>query len=691
MMTPTIPKEAKAKISTFKRLPVLPAILVRLIEACNDENVSLQSIASLIGTDAGLTSRVLFLANSAYYGSYNPIEHIDQAVFRMGKRTLKSVVLSAAVHQVFKGKYGFEGEVLQKFWRHCLLTALLSRQIAEKMGQGDGDQAFFAGLIHDMGRLVLSANYPEEYRELISMEDGEEILLAQESKIAAPHPEVAAWLLEKWKVDSLIVDAVFYHHESVKRIAEAFPLVKILYGAHILACMTESNHVRCDPAMELLGLSPEDTTSLLVKAEEELEKVAESLGLDIGKVATLKSKVEEMAHMFAPLEAMVAARREEEIITAIFQSVRVLCDVSDVILLVLDAEGRHLVSYGDPFLRTFRVPVGQVSGLLSRSLKLGDIVTSFDEPKETRSIMDEQLMHRLGEKGLVLVPLVSMGERIGTIIFGLDQEGRETLDKSKSLLKVMSSIAASALMIERMKREEQKKIQEEKLRTIHQFMRRIAHEINNPLSIIKNFLAILSSRLGQHGEVNREIQIIREEIDRMGRILAELSIDKMDKGIVRTRINVNTVVEELISLFRPLANQRGIKLEIKVDPTLPDIYADRDGLKQMVINLLKNSIEAVSAGGHVNLETKLEQSGEPGNYRQHVVISVSDDGPGIPASVKANLFEPMVSTKGKGHSGIGLSVVYQVVKSHGGEITCETGEDKGTRFVIRLPLMEDGL
>ncbi len=678
------------KIKSFKRLPVLPVILVRLIEACNDENISLHEIASLIGTDAGLTSRVLFLANSAYYGTYQRIEHIDQAVFRMGKKTLKSVVMSAAVHEVFKGYNGQDLESLRKFWRHSLLTALIARRIAIRTAQGDADQAFFAGLVHDIGRLVLKVNFPEAYRELMDWDGSEaSALLAEESKLVAPHPVVAAWLLEKWNLDSMIVDAVLYHHESLERIAGAFPLVKIVFSANILARMTESHHVRLEPVMSLFDLSPEDTTRLIVEAEEELDDMAKSLEIDIGakkgekKYEFLRERVEDMAHMFAPMDALIAARDEQEIVSAIYQSIRVLCDVEEAILLIYDGEGKTLVSYGDPFSKTMSIPGSQIKGLLLKGMDEGEVITSLDVPEEERSLMDEQLLRRLGKKVLIVSPLSAFGAKVGTIVFGLEERDRSLIERVKPLLKLISSVAAAAIKVERMKREEARRVQEERLKAIHNLMRRIAHEINNPLSIMKNYLAILASRLGDHSSVEREIGVIREEIDRISRLLPELSVTEEKQKRAKGPVSLNTLIEEMMRILKPIAQNRGIELNCHLAPLLPDLYGDRDAMKQIVMNLVKNAFEALEKGGKVNIETKVE----PGRSRgSEVVVEISDNGPGISPHIQAHLFEPCVSTKGKGHAGLGLSIVYQLVKEHGGEIDWVSKTGEGTRFIVRLPV-----
>jgi len=685
------------KIQSFKRLPVLPAVLMRLIHACDDEHISLQEITRLISTDPGLTTRVLYLANSAFYRTYDHIEHIDQAVLCIGKRMLKHVVLSAAVHQVFRFENGLERKWLRKFWRHSLLTALIAHHVAIKVGYKDGEQAFLAGLLHDVGRLVLYVNFPEAYSTLLHEEAfTPDAFLEAEAKIAAPHPEVAAEILSLWNIDTFIVDAVLYHHESVERLTPAFHLVKIVCAANTLARKREAGEVNYDPVLRLLGVNAEEAAALVDEAEGELEEMAQSLGIHIERddevrhLAALRGQVEDMATLFAPMEDLIQARDESEIVAALHEGIRALCDVSPVLLLLADPIDKAWVSYGDAYAREIRIARDQVDGVFERCLSRGEIVTSFEVSPKELTILDKQIIHRLGKEGIVLVPLNAMEEEIGLVAFGITVADEAQIQKLSPLLKLFAAIGATAIQTERFKCDQAKRIQEERLMAVNNLMRRIAHEINNPLSIIKNYLSILSARLGEGNEGQGEVKIIGEEIDRIRRILPGLSIKAEAKVPKRSRIDLNTVIGELLHIITPVAAKRGIEIAWMAAPSLPALYLDRDGVKQILINLLKNALEALGEGGKIVIETRQEKKvSDKGEARSFVAIEIADNGPGLDPRIKATLFEPCVSTKGKGHAGIGLSVVYQLVTEVGGEISCISEPGRGVRFTILLPLDND--
>jgi HD-like signal output (HDOD) protein/nitrogen-specific signal transduction histidine kinase len=703
-----------AQKKAFERLPTLPHILIRLVEICGDDNISLQELSRVLATDAGLTSRVLHLANSSYYRNHEKITHIDQALLRMGRNTFKNIVFSAAVHQVFSSNHGHSATHLKRFWRHSLLSAILARMIATKTGYGEPGQAFFAGMIHDIGRLVLSANFPDLYAQVLdnpSSAHEPEHVLEEERKIGAPHTEVGAWLLSNWNLDSLTVDAVLYHHEPAGRIATAFPLVKIVYAANILSINTESRGERYLEVMSFFSFSSDETSELIVKAEEELETMAHSLGIDIGTKDHLPPRedddgetcrelmhdVEDMAMLFGTLKNLTEAADEEGMLQAVHEGLRVLFDAPEVLLFLYDKDRQALVNYGDPCSESLTLNMEHKEGIPLRCLREGLILSSLDQEKGVRAIMDEQLARRLGKKGLICAPLIARGEKIGVVAVGLDEEEVVCVKKDLPLLKLFTNVAAAALHADHLKRDYARKIQSERMAAVTALTRRIAHEINNPLGIIKNFLQIIASKLGDNNGVQKEIQIIREEIDRITRILPELSDAEKAKVRVKTPVNLNTVISSIAKMIGSAAGaQREINFHLQLEPDLPKTIIDEDGMKQILINLLKNAVEAMDQGGNVYIETSITMTGkgniagEQESDRRKIRIMIRDDGPGIAPAVQAKLFEPCVSTKGKGHSGLGLSVVYQIMRDQGGNVTCDSTPGKGTTFILTLPIRSQG-
>jgi signal transduction histidine kinase len=176
--------------------------------------------------------------------------------------------------------------------------------------------------------------------------------------------------------------------------------------------------------------------------------------------------------------------------------------------------------------------------------------------------------------------------------------------------------------------------------------------------------------------------------------LKELSDFSKSRTLNRTTLDLNALLNDIVRLVsQSLPASFNIQFHPALDPSIPQIQSDRDALKQIFINLIKNAIEALTGRGNIHIETayipvSTDSSRKMGGPldRGQVRVIISDDGPGIAPEVGARLFEPYASTKGNGHSGIGLSVVYNMIKELGGSVTSSSALGKGAVFTIMLPV-----
>jgi PAS domain S-box-containing protein len=216
----------------------------------------------------------------------------------------------------------------------------------------------------------------------------------------------------------------------------------------------------------------------------------------------------------------------------------------------------------------------------------------------------------------------------------------------------------------------------------------VAHELNNPLAAILGFAQLLLKK-----EMDEESRLALETIDheasRAGRIVRDLlTLARKPEGERRGRINLNDVVTYIVGTRRYALETHGIACLSTLAPSLPAVAGDRAQLEQLVLNLLNNAEQAIRASegdaGRVAIRTRVEGAA--------VVLEVEDDGPGIPDETRDRIWEPFWTTKALGAgTGLGLTVVRDIVGSHGGEITVarsgENGERAGARFVVRLPAL----
>jgi signal transduction histidine kinase len=255
--------------------------------------------------------------------------------------------------------------------------------------------------------------------------------------------------------------------------------------------------------------------------------------------------------------------------------------------------------------------------------------------------------------------------------------------------------AALALHADQMRRAPLKKIQSERVGASAAIARKVVHEVNNPLSIIKNYLKILGTKLSEHNIAQDEIRILNKEIDHVAHILRALTSFSESEVSNPGPVNINALLSDLVKITREsLRKHSKIEVHLDLKPTLPTVITEENSLKQVFVNLIKNAAEAMTEGGNLYVKTRhissqLEDASVPegGEYQGYVEITISDDGPGIPDKIRSRLFEPFVTSKSDGHSGLGLSIVHNLIKTLNGTIMCESDEAKGTSFKIELPVV----
>jgi nitrogen-specific signal transduction histidine kinase len=212
--------------------------------------------------------------------------------------------------------------------------------------------------------------------------------------------------------------------------------------------------------------------------------------------------------------------------------------------------------------------------------------------------------------------------------------------------------------------------------------RKVVHETGNPLAIIKNYLKIVSQRLPGELDVQQELNVLGEEIDRVTQIVRSLG-KLVETPPATGTFDVNVVIGEMLALYgESLFASCGITLIKSLEANLPPVNGDRDSFKQILFNIWKNGSEAMPEGGHFIISTR----GNIIRDEQHYIeIHLSDSGPGMPHEVMERLFQPLSPNRRPGHSGIGLSIVASLVERLGGHISCQSQAGTGTSFIILLP------
>jgi two-component system nitrogen regulation sensor histidine kinase GlnL len=214
----------------------------------------------------------------------------------------------------------------------------------------------------------------------------------------------------------------------------------------------------------------------------------------------------------------------------------------------------------------------------------------------------------------------------------------------------------------------------------------MAHEIKNPLLGIRGAAQLLDEEFGTAGAREYTAIIIREA-DRLNALMEEMLDFARPHPLVRSAVNLHEVLDAVIALEHSSCRQRGIAIRLQYDPSLPDIWADRNRLMQVFLNLVRNAWEAMPHGGLLTLTTKHASQPVrvgPGGGPM-LLVELVDEGLGIPPEVQQKLFTPFFTTKAKG-SGLGLAIAHKIVEEHGGRFVIKSIPGQGTTVRVFLPV-----
>ena len=201
-----------------------PLFYDRLNETINHPRSSVDDIAKIITEDQGLTARLLRLANSPMFGWFGKVDSISKAVTIIGTQQLRDLALAASVMGVFKG---IPEDLLnmQSFWRHSIACGIVARTLATWRRETNVERFFVAGMLHDVGQLIMATTLPEIVKEMIvsSREEKKMFLMMERERLGFDHADAGGALLKSWKIPSNISDPVTYHHTPA--LADQFPKI----------------------------------------------------------------------------------------------------------------------------------------------------------------------------------------------------------------------------------------------------------------------------------------------------------------------------------------------------------------------------------------------------------------------------------------------------------------------------------
>ncbi len=222
--------------------------------------------------------------------------------------------------------------------------------------------------------------------------------------------------------------------------------------------------------------------------------------------------------------------------------------------------------------------------------------------------------------------------------------------------------------------------QAEKLASVGRLASGVAHEINNPLNGIKHCLYAIQKEPENKELVEKYLQLMNEGLEHIEAVVQKLLGFSRKSASTRQAVDLNESVRKVLALLEYRLNRKQVDLQLDLTPDLPEINGDDGLLKEVIMNLLLNSFDAVAENGHIAVKTVLQTD-------NRVALIVKDDGSGMAPEVLDKIFDPFYTTKPAGEgTGLGLSVALGIVEAHGGQITAQSTPGQGSTFTVVLPI-----
>ena len=688
-------------------LPTLPQTLVDLIDACNRKDANIQELGTIVARDVSVSTRVLQLVNSAFIGARATFSDIVQAVIYLGVDTTRNLAISVAVHETFKSMDMDEAINLSDFWYHSLLTAVLAKSLAQAVGAVDLSEAYLTGLLHDVGKLLLLKSFPEKYREILREMQSVDLEFRERESLGITHSEAAALLVGSWHLQPEIAGAIAGHHRRFNPIMEESPLARILLCADRLShCAWSDIRSVADIVCTLIAVDHETLLDCTKDSLAVAGEIAGHMGITVSKgpasgqdTASITPEAKErltdrvltFSRINGFLDNLIKAENPDRVFQVVEESLSLLCPLQGCLFLLPDGvEGQLAVngSAGNPFyrktkdLRIYTDRTKMISSCLKHLRMLDSLTfsTENDLAPEDRSLQDI-----FGTGCLMAVPVIIAGHEPGCIIIGLAPEDVEILKDRKRSVLLLAGHTGMRCRLEKTYQEHAEELAVTRVEAVAEVARSIAHEINNPIAVLQNYLAVLGVKLGDHPELAADLEIIGREIGRIGDICDQLrDLSGQVKELATESVDLHVLISDVLTFFTQfLANKQGIDFFMVLQDGLPLLQSNGTKIRQILGNLIKNAIEAIEGKGVIRVtaeKTTASAGGTPG-----VKITVEDNGPGVLLPHIEDVFHAGTTTKKDGHAGLGLAVVRKLAGELGGSAACSKNQHGGMTFTLTLP------
>ncbi len=395
-------------------------------------------------------------------------------------------------------------------------------------------------------------------------------------------------------------------------------------------------------------------------------------------------EAEALQHVTEPLISRLHLR---EMLNAVVEAIATIANYKYIIIYLLEED--QLVPQAHKGYALPLPPLRREQGVSGRVARTGQPAFVPDVRRDPDYVEAAPSV-----RSLIGVPLIHTSQTLGVLLVesdterGLDESDLKWLINVGRQLSVAIQNTRLVADLEKALQQEQaaraQLVQTEKLAAMGRLVASVAHELNNPLQAIQNALYLVKQEGGLSAQAREDLQVALTEADRMAELISRLR----DTYRPATREDfqpesLNLLIEDVRRLITTHLRHNHVTCEVDADPHLPPVRGLRDQLKQALINLSLNAVEAMPGGGQLTIRTHSEPSA------QSLLLTIADTGVGIAPEALPNVFDPFFTTKESG-TGLGLAITHDIIRRHGGHIDVQSELGHGTTFRVWLPVEPTG-
>jgi signal transduction histidine kinase len=429
---------------------------------------------------------------------------------------------------------------------------------------------------------------------------------------------------------------------------------------------------------ELVDAYDDSSLKILTLLTNEATRVVSRLWM----IKQLRTKANQLESLVNMSQQLVGELDSDELMEALTRQVRQLMDCHSSALFLLSPDRTEL------HLHRFITASGAIREKLSLPVQdsaLGAVIHRRKQVEihDLAFTEENDFLHIIDREGLVSMlasPIIFGDEVIGVIIAYTDKSHRFNNDE-KNVFTTLAGVGAIAIqnarLYSRIFASEESMRRNEKLTTLGMLAAEIAHEIRNPLTVIKLLFESLDLQFPEEDLRHTDVQVISEKLNQLEEIVERvLSFGRTREGM-HTRQDLNNLVQDTLKLVRLKLHQQ--KIDLQFDPPTQKILIDvnKGQILQVMLNLVLNATQAMPEGGWIRIEATADENAAH--------LTISDNGSGIPESIQADIFESFLTDRPDG-TGLGLSISKRILRGHRGDIELAESSNEGSAFHFWLPL-----